>query len=163
MQRFRPLAALAVATALVGLSVTPAFAGTPGDVRSDIDCDTSTGEYVVTYTVRVGFGPQVILSAGYELVLDGSLVDDGDLEFDPTTLQNNESATAELRLPGTSQGDLTGFVSLEQEGVVDTDDVLDGTCVAVDPDPTPTTSPAPTTTLPAEPASTASAVPTYTG
>lgn len=171
-QRIRPLVAIAVATAMFGsLMIAPVFAQSSAGISSEIECDPITGEYVATYTLTAGSGPQDIQFGGWELLDDDDQeIEGGDLQFNVTVLGANESATAaEVRLPGTSVGTLNGYAQLADEGYFDVDDVLDGTCVAA-PTTTTTAAPtttttmvAPTTTAPAQPVAAVVAVPTYTG
>jgi hypothetical protein len=164
MSHFRPFVALAVATAVLGVwSISPAGAGSPASLGSVADCDTTTGEWVITYTFSTGnnFAEDVldatwVLSSGSE----------GTLTFAPTTVSQDNPSTAVLRLPGASTGTLTGSAAVRNFGDDSVDDILDGSCAAVVTTTTSTTSTttAPTTTT-AAPATdeVVAAVPTYTG
>lgn len=156
MTRLRPILALAVATLAVGSwSVTPAGAGSPTELRSDIDCDTATGQWVVTYTLSSGNNAPLPIVSSWTLSSGGQ----GELDFDPSTVLQGSPTTAELRLPGTSTGTLTASAGPENFGQDETVDELDGSCKAAVVTTTSTTA-APTTTTEA---AAAPAAPRYTG
>ena len=151
MRRTRTLLATAVATlTLGGLAVTPAFAGYTVELSSDIDCDTTTGEWVVTYTYRASnqIGPIV---GSYTLLGPGS-GETGELTFAPVPVSDGEPATASVRLPGSSEGNLTAVASddLISDEV---EDELDGSCAATPVSTTTTSTTAPAVDpVPARPA-----------
>ena len=154
MHRTRTLLATAVATlSLGGLAVTPALAGYTVELSSDIDCDTASGEWVVTYTYRAN--DQIGSIVGSYTLLGATSGEAGELTFAPVPVSEGEPATATVRLPGSSEGNLTAVASDDVAGD-EVEDELDGSCAAT-PAPTTTTS---TTTPAVEPAP---ARPAFTG
>jgi hypothetical protein len=152
MRPFRTALAVGVSLLLSGaVAVTPAFAGYDVELSSDIDCDTSTGEWVVTYTYRAAdqIGPIV----GNYILSGGPSGEAGELTFAPVPVSAGEPATAIIRLPGTSSGRLVGSAADTVSGD-EVEDELDGSCVV------PATSSTTSTTAPTEPVP---ARPAFTG
>lgn len=155
MLRTRSVVASVVALAtLGGVAVTPALAGYRIDLSSDIDCDATTGEWVVTYTFRTdGVSPGI---TGSYILSGGPSGETGDLVFDPTSAESDAPAVATIRLPGDSTGLLVGTAVDDNTVGDDVEDQLDGTCVAT---PASTTT---TTTAPEAPVA-VEARPAFTG
>ena len=153
MRTFRSLLAVVASLAISGaVAATPAFAGYLAELSSDIDCDSSTGEWVVTYTYRAA--NQIGPLAGSYILSGGPSGETGELTFAPVPVNPTSPATAMIRLPGTSTGRLVGSANDDVTGD-EVEDQLDGSCGR----PTTTTS-TPSTTVPVEPVP---ARPAFTG
>lgn len=160
MRTTRSLTLALVTAAVLSLAaISPASAGASVDLRSDIDCDTATGEWVIVYTLTTDYTSGEIVINTAEYVLTGDDPVDGDLAFSPNEVIKDAPALATLRLPGSSDGDLEADVALDYGLSADAADVLDGTCKA---DPTPTTT-APIVTSTTTPAAVVEATPAFTG
>lgn len=155
MRTTRSLAiALATVAVLSLVAVSPAWAGFAIDLRSDIDCDAATGEWVVNFTLSTdNLGEAIpVISAGYALT--GPSSSEGGLTFSPDFIANDAPASATLRLPGSSTGTLVTAVELAFGPAADATDTLDGSCKVP-----PTT----TTTSTTAPAAVEAATPAFTG
>ena len=151
MRRTRTLLATAVAAlTLGGVALTPALAGYTVELSSDIDCDTTTGEWVVTYTYRAN--DQIGSITGTYVLSGGPSGEAGELTFAPLPVSEGEPATATIRLPGSSTGTLVGSASDDVAGD-EVQDVLDGSCAATPVSTTTTSTTAPAVDpVPARPA-----------
>lgn len=155
MLRTRSVIASLVALAtLGGVAVTPALAGYLVELSSDIDCDATTGEWVVTYTFRADVSTSEI--TGTYLLSGGPSGEAGELTFVPPAVDQDEPSTATIRLPGDSTGLLVGAAVDGKSVGDDVEDQLDGTCLAT---PASTTT---TTTAPEAPVA-VEARPAFTG
>lgn len=156
MGRYRVILAASVAALTIGgAAASPALAGYNIELSSDIDCDTSSGEWVVTYTTRADGGTQPL--EGTYLLSGGPSGEAGELTFVPPAAAVDAPATSIVRLPGTSVGLLVGAVSDAGGSADEVEDQLDGSCLAT---PASTTSTTSTTTPSVEPVP---ARPAFTG
>lgn len=149
MRAARTVVAMGAAVLLIGsVAASPAVAGYQVELSSDIDCDPSTGEWVVTYTYRANdqIGPIV----GSYILSGGPSGETGELTFAPVPVGPGAPATATVRLPGDSTGLLSGSASDNVTGD-QVEDQLDGSCVTTSTTSTSTTT-APSESVPARPA-----------
>jgi hypothetical protein len=161
MRSLRPtIAALAATTALL-LTTGVAGAQQANEVTSDFECDTTTGEWVITITVENLLNESAEISGEY----DFETTSDGgspviDFSFVPDPLPALGTSTGTITLPGDTVF-VEGIVEVQYEQFLDDTDFsieIGETCEPVE---TTTTTAAPTTTTTAAAATTAT--PRFTG
>ncbi len=158
MKRFKIGTAAVAAVMTFGVvAASPASAGYDIEIASDIDCDTSSGEWVVTYTLRTSSSFALEVDSASYILSGGPSGEAGDLDFTPSSLFQDQPATATIRLPGSSIGLLVGSASVNNIAQDEIEDQLDGSCQAT---PASTT---PSTIAPEAPVAPLAARPTFTG
>jgi hypothetical protein len=158
MKRFNIGAAAAAVVMTLGvMAASPVSAGYFFELASDIDCDSASGEWVVTYTLRTSAIVPVEPDSASYILSGGPSGEAGDLDFTPRTVVEDQPSTATVRLPGSSTGLLVGSVAVPNFAEDDVEDQLDGSCQAT---PASTT---PLTIAPEAPVAPLAARPTFTG
>lgn len=149
MTRIRALIAVLAALAALVLLAAPADAGVTGLAVEDVQCDTATGEYVITFSLFNGVGldePITVL----ELQFDG--VDQPLPTFVPNPVPAFGNSEAVVTAPGSTTSVYLAVgigEPSEDPAFRDITEDLDGDCEA-DPTTTVTTA-ASTTTVGARP------------
>lgn len=153
MRSIRPIAAAMVTTVALAVPLvgSTADAQRPPAITLAAACDEETGDYLVTTTVENFIDEEATIDGGYGWQAVTSGTADGVLEFDQTTLDLNDSATASNQVPGDTVRFDVG-VDLTYSDFIDPQQAsldMAGTCG----DPATPTTPPPTTppTTPDEP------------
>jgi hypothetical protein len=116
-----------LAAAMTVAVATPTSAGANFSIEGEAVCDTTTGEYVVTWSlINVGFDTEVISA----IQTPG-----GDITatVTPNPIPPDTTAIATGRAPGTTQGSIVLVVEDDQALEVTGEVEVEGTCTATPP------------------------------